>query len=188
MNLRTALSGDAALLAPRLLGCRLERQLEGQLLVGRIVETEAYDQSDPASHSYRGPTSRTEVMFGPPGRLYVYLSYGLHYCANIVVGPAGHGAAVLIRAIEPLQGAATMASRRGRQGPAVSNGPAKTSVALAIGPELNGHDLQFPPLRLVLQPPLPPEHIVTTRRIGISRAVDRPWRFYLKDSPYISRP
>jgi DNA-3-methyladenine glycosylase len=182
------LNGPAAEVAPRLLGCVLEHTLNGHLLQARIVETEAYDQTDVASHSYKGMTPRTEVMFGAPGHLYVYFTYGMHYCCNIVVGPAGHGSAVLIRAVEPLAGEAEMATRRrGRQGVELTNGPAKLCQALAIDKALNGHDLRQPPLKLVAKPPLPPDQIVQTTRIGISRAQDQPWRFYIASNSYVSK-
>jgi DNA-3-methyladenine glycosylase len=181
------LNGLAADVAPRLLGCLLERELDGQMLRGRIVETEAYDQSDVASHSYKGQTPRTEVMFGSAGHLYVYFTYGMHYCCNIVVGPAGHGSAVLIRAIEPLEGQDVMARRRGRSGLELTNGPAKLCQALAIDKTFNGHDLSQPPIRLLAELPLAPERIIQTTRIGISRAQDQPWRFYIADNDYVSK-
>src|SRR5579872_4700101 len=99
--------------APNLLGCVLEREINGKRLSGTIVEVEAYDQNDLASHSYRGKTERTKVMFGEPGHLYVYFTYGMHYCCNVVVGPIDHGAAVLIRALEPIEGKEEMVLRRG---------------------------------------------------------------------------
>src|SRR5437868_45995 len=102
------LGAPAEVVAPRLLGCHLVREVDGQTLAGKIVETEAYSQFDAASHSYRGQTPRTEIMFGPPGFLYVYFTYGMHYCCNIVTGEAGQGSAVLIRALEPLEGLETM--------------------------------------------------------------------------------
>ncbi len=174
--------------APRLLGCVLERTVDGRLLQARIIETEAYDQSDIASHSYRGQTPRTEVMFGQWGYLYVYFTYGMHYCCNIVVGPVGHGSAVLIRAVEPLSGKAQMAKRRSRTGIELTNGPAKLCQALAIDKKLNGHDLRNPPLRLLPESALPPDRIIQTTRIGISRAQDEPWRFYIAGNPYVSTP
>lgn len=174
--------------APRLLGCILTRELNGQTLSGRIVEVEAYGATDAASHSFRGPTPRSEVMFGPPGRLYVYVSYGLHYCLNIVTGPEGEGAAVLIRALEPLKGIASMEVNR--QQTAVhqlTNGPGKIGQALGIDKTWNGHNLQDEPLRLVMHPPLPASAIVQTTRVGITQAVDVPWRYYIRDNPFISR-
>ncbi|HEY6736671.1 MAG TPA: DNA-3-methyladenine glycosylase [Candidatus Saccharimonadia bacterium] len=179
---------DSLAATQRLLGCELERELGGQVLRVRIVETEAYDQSDPASHSFRGHTPRTSVMFGPAGHLYVYFTYGMHYCCNIVVGPAGHGAAVLLRAAEPLEGELTMAGLRpGARGVNLTNGPAKLCQALAITRELNGQDLAVPPLRLIQRPALEPAAITQTTRIGIKHATDRPWRLYITDNPYISR-
>ena len=182
------LDGSAELVAPRLLGCILERYLpDGQVLRGRIVETEAYDQTDAASHSYRGQTPRTTVMFGSSGHLYVYFTYGMHYCCNVVCGPADHGAAVLLRALEPLVGEAAMsANRRGATGVNLSNGPAKLCQALQIDRSLNGTDLHSGVVRLVLRPALPAADIVQTTRIGIKQAADVPWRFYVRDNPYVS--
>lgn len=174
--------------APRLLGCELVREIDGQRLRCRIVETEAYDQSDAASHSYKGRTPRTDVMFGPPGHLYVYFTYGMHYCCNVVVGTAGQGAAVLIRAVEPLEGEAIMSAlRRGLSGSEITNGPAKLCQALGIDRSMNGHDLRDAPLRLIICPPASKNDIVQTTRVGISHAQDVPWRFYLKDNKYVSR-
>ena len=183
------LEGSAEEVAPRLLGCLLTRELNGRQLVGKIVETEAYDMSDAASHSYRGETERTRVMFGPAGHLYVYFTYGMHYCCNVVVGPEGHGAAVLIRAIEPLAGETAMiTNRNGLQGVQISNGPAKLCYALGIDKAMNGHDLHHPPLQLTINEPLPQERIVQTTRVGITQAKDVPWRFYIKDNKYVSLP
>jgi len=181
------LDGPASEVAPQLLGCIIERTLPtGTILRGRIVETEAYDQTDTASHSYKGKTPRTEIMFGPAGHLYVYFTYGMHYCCNVVTGPSGYGAAVLIRAVEPLQGQEDMALRRSRHGRELTNGPAKFCQAFAIDTSLNGHDLQTPPLKLIV--PLERRgEIVQTTRIGISTAKDVPWRFYYRDNPYVSK-
>lgn len=184
----TMLTGPAYEVAPRLLGCRLVRQIDGHQVICRIVETEAYDQQDAASHSYRGQTPRTAVMFGPPGHLYVYFTYGMHYCCNIVTGPEGHGAAVLIRALEPLDGSEIMVANRGRPpGVDTSNGPAKLCQALKIDRSWNGHDLRESPLQLVLQPALPAQEIVRTARIGISWGQYVPWRFYIRGNDYISK-
>lgn len=184
------LSIPAELAAPRLLGCRLVRRLDdGQVLSGRIVETEAYSQDDVASHSYRGETPRTKVMFGPAGHLYVYFTYGMHYCCNVVTGPAGHGSAVLIRALEPLEGQAAMSDNRGgHQGETITNGPAKLCQALGIKAGLNGHYLHKAPLKLVMETPIAQADIVQTTRIGISRGQDVPWRFYIRGNSYVSRP
>lgn len=178
---------DVATAAERLLGCVLEREIDGQVLRARIVETEAYDQTDPASHSISGPAGRAATMFGAAGHSYVYFTYGMHYCCNIVVGQEGFGAGVLIRAVEPLEGEERMtAHRSGRGGLLVTNGPGKLCQAMAITRELDGHNLSEVPLRLVLQPALPKSAITVTTRIGISRAVDTPWRFYITNNPYVS--
>lgn len=187
-SLWPTLDGLAEAVAPRLLGCWLVRTVGDQQLVGRIVETEAYDQNDAASHSYRGRTPRTDVMFGPSGRAYVYFTYGMHYCVNVVCGPSGYGSAVLIRAIEPLVGEAAMRRNRGgKTGIELTNGPAKLCQALAIDKTCNGYDLRQPPLELVFKPPLPQAAITQTTRIGISHATDVLWRFYIRDNPYVSR-
>jgi len=182
------LSQPAALVAPRLLGCVLRRELDGQVLVGRIVEVEAYDQTDAASHSYHGRTPRTDVMFGPSGHLYVYFTYGMHYCMNVVCGDVGEGAAVLIRAVEPLEGEAVMAqNRHGRGGLQTTNGPAKVCQAFAIDKQWNGHDLHAEPFQLLERPVVDPDYIIQTTRIGITQAADVPWRFYIRDNPYVSK-
>lgn len=182
------LNRPAEIAAARLLGCHLIREIDGQQLVGRIVEVEAYSQEDVASHSYRGQTPRTKVMFGPPGFLYVYFTYGMHYCCNVVVGPSGHGSAVLIRALEPISGQEAMSQhRRGLSGAALTNGPAKLCQALQIDRALNGHDLRLEPLQLLIEPPINQDDIVQTTRIGISRGQDVPWRFYIRGNPYVSK-
>jgi DNA-3-methyladenine glycosylase len=176
------------IVAPRLLGCLLVRDVEGATLIGRIVETEAYDQHDAASHSYHGETKRTRVMFGPPGHLYVYFTYGMHYCCNIVTGPTGEGAAVLVRAVEPLEGEKRMRiNRHGRSGLLLTNGPAKLCQAFEINASFNGHDLQKSPLQLIMQPALASTEITITTLIGISRSVDRLWRFVITDNAFASR-
>lgn len=189
MDLSDYLSMDAVSAAPRLLGSLLMLEHDGARLVGRIVETEAYDQSDAASHSYRGRTPRTDVMFGPAGHLYVYFTYGMHYCCNVVTGPEGHGSAVLIRALEPLEGLDIMEqNRHGHGSTALTNGPAKLCEAYGINRTWNGHDLSQKPLTLQLQEPLPQDRIIQTTRIGITQAKDMPWRFYVRDNPYVSKP
>jgi DNA-3-methyladenine glycosylase len=181
------LNGSVAQVASRLLGCILEREIDGHIVRVKIVETEGYDQTDAASHSYKGRTERTDVMFGPRGHLYVYFTYGMHYCCNIVIGEEGYGAAVLVRAVEPLEGEEILARRRrGRTGAQLTNGPAKLCQALAIDKKLNGHDLAKMPLRLCIMPKLRQKQIVTTERVGISQAKDVPWRFYIKDNLYVS--
>jgi len=181
------LDGPASEVAPLLLGCEFVRELDGQELVVRIVETEAYTQEDAASHSYRGRTPRTEVMFGPSGHLYVYFTYGMHYCMNVVTSGEGHGAGVLIRAVEPLQGEEMMRENRGgKTGVELTNGPAKVCQALRINKTWGGHDLHEAPLQLIVRPPLPQARVAQTPRVGISRAVDVPWRFYERGNPYVS--
>jgi DNA-3-methyladenine glycosylase len=183
------LDGPASDVAPLILGSIIERTIDGQLLRARIVEVEAYDQTDAASHSYKGSTPRTEIMFGPSGHLYVYFTYGMHYCCNIVTGPPGYGAAVLLRAAEPLAGQMEMVRRRdGQEGLNLTNGPAKLCQALGIDKALNGHDLQKAPLRLIPGFLFPGERISQTTRIGITRAVDVPWRFYISDNRFVSKP
>lgn len=183
------LEGNAWEVAPLLLGSLLVRELDdGRQLIGKIVEVEAYDQTDAASHSYKGQTPRTDVMFGPAGHLYVYFTYGMHYCCNVVTGPIGHGSAVLIRALEPLEGIDVMEqNRRGRTGLELTNGPAKLCEAYQIDRSWNGHDLNKTPLQLILREPVPQNEIMQTTRIGINKAKDVPWRFYLKGNPYVSR-
>lgn len=187
-DLAKILSQPAEVVAPRLLGCQLIRQLDGQKLVSRIVETEAYSQDDVASHSYKGETPRTKVMFGPPGYLYVYFTYGMHYCCNIVTGPTGHGSAVLIRALEPLEGRTIMSqNRHGLSGESLTNGPAKLCQALEIDKTMNTHNLSKEPLRLIIKPPIAQDEVTQTTRIGISRGQDVPWRFYIKGNSYVSK-
>lgn len=183
------LNTDAVSAAKRLLGAILERTIDGQIVRVKIVETEAYDQVDAASHSYKGRTPRTDIMFGPPGHLYVYFTYGMHYCCNVVVGEAGYGAAVLIRAVRPLSGEEIVQKRRGghRHGIELTNGPAKLCQALGIDLTMNGHDLTKPPFRLLLEPQLADHEITTTTRIGISRAKDMLRRFYVTGDPYVKR-
>lgn len=178
---------DASTAAKRLLGGILERELDGKVVQVKIVETEAYDQTDAASHSYNGRTQRVETMFGPAGRAYVYFTYGMHYCCNIVAGEDGYGAGVLIRAAEPITHGEILEKRRGgKTGVEATNGPAKLCQALAIDLGMNGHDLTKSPFKLVLQPKLPEPDIVTATRIGITKAKDVLWRFYIKDNPYVS--
>lgn len=147
---------------------------------GRIVETEAYRSDDPASHSFNGPTPRSAIMFGPPGVLYVYLSYGIHSCANVVVGGDGDGQAVLVRAVEPVDGLMVIRERRaGRADRDLANGPGKVCAALAIGLADNGADLTGAGARIMVVddgvgPPTSPR---VGPRVGITKAVDTPWRF-----------
>jgi DNA-3-methyladenine glycosylase len=181
--------------AKHLLGCYLVH-LEGEATtLGSIVETEAYLVGDPASHAFIGQTPRNRVMFGPVGHAYVYLIYGLHHCVNAVTGQAGTGEAVLIRALEPLQGIAVMQERRRTHTlHLLCNGPARLTEALAITRAFNGIPLFEGPLQIWSADSLPAapvveeDDIVHTTRIGIAKAKELPLRFYLKGNRYISRP
>ena len=201
--------------APLLLGCTLTRTItlngEKHKLVARIVETEAYDQDDPASHAFGGPSDRNAAMFGPAGHLYVYVSYGMHHCCNVVCGPEGFGSGCLVRAVEPLEGVEVMRELReaGRAGKAqagrvgkaqaerarkhplklrdLTNGPGKVCAALGIDKELYGHDLKVEPLVLKFAPLLPGETIGSSPRVGISKNVDAPKRFFIEGNAFVSR-
>lgn len=153
---------------------------------GRIVEVEAYDPDDPASHSFRGRTRRNAAMFGEPGRLYVYRSYGIHWCANVVCGPPGHGAAVLLRALEPTHGLERMRARRGAvDARLLCSGPGRLTQALGLTGAHDGADLGAPPFELL--PPDRPVPVERTARIGITRAADVPWRYTEAGTSWSSR-
>ena len=214
--------------APLLLGCTLTRTItlngEKHKLVARIVETEAYDQDDPASHAFGGLSERNAAMFGPAGHLYVYISYGMHHCCNVVCGPEGFGSGCLVRAVEPLEGVEVMRELReagrahkglqaasagigckeaqaGRAGKAqaerarkhplklrdLTNGPGKVCAALGIDKELYGHDLKVEPLVLKFAPLLPGETIGCSPRVGISKNIDAPKRFFIEGNAFVSR-
>ncbi len=178
---------DSLNAAQNLLGCELVfASKSGVVLGGRIVETEAYAQSDEASHSFRGLTKRNAVMFGPGGFAYVYFTYGVHYCFNVVVGEEGHAEAVLIRALEPTQGHGQMALNRKTHDPFnLCSGPGKLVQALGLGAEHNGASLTTPTFHI--KPRTTPPPISTSPRIGISRAVDRPWRFFISNNLYVTK-
>ena len=176
----SVLNGDVLDIAPRLLGMRLRSEAAGAVTEVVLTEVEAYvGDLDPASHAYRGRTARNGSMFERPGTLYVYRSYGLHWCLNIVVGPVGVPHAVLVRAGVPTSGAETMAIRRGRTDH-LADGPGKLAQALGITGDHDGTSvLGGPgtgPLTL-LEGPGPSGPVLATPRVGISKAVDRPWRF-----------
>lgn len=178
------LDGDPLEVAPLLLGGVLSH---GEVAV-RLTEVEAYaGQDDPGSHAFRGPTPRTEVMFGPPGHLYVYLSYGMHHCANVVCRPEGRAGAVLLRGGEVIEGVETA---RDRRGPRITDrdlarGPARMCAALGIDLGLNHTDLASGPVRLRL-PESPATEISTGPRVGLSGAADWPWRFWITGAPTVS--
>ena len=167
-----------------LIGCTLLYEGRG----GIVVETESYDADDPACHAYVGLTERTRVLFGPPGRAYVYLSYGIHSLLNAVAEPEGDAAAVLIRALEPTHGVEEMRARRGNKPDLdLCSGPGKLTEALGIDLSDNEAELSKEPFSIT-KPAGDPPSIVTSPRIGITKAIDRPWRFSAADSPYVSRP
>lgn len=177
-------NADALEVARRLIGVTLLVDGVG----GRIVETEAYDQSDAASHTYGGPTPRCAVMFGPPGHAYVYRSYGLHWCLNTVCREAGHGAGVLLRAIEPTHGLDAMRARRGMDNPRLlCAGPGRLTQALGVDLRCAGMSLQAPPFALLQPAEGIAADVVSGTRIGISKAQDAPWRFGKRHSRFLSR-
>jgi DNA-3-methyladenine glycosylase len=164
------------------------------LLSGKIVEVEAYDGSfDQAAHTFKGKTPRNEVMFRQGGYLYVYFTYGMYYCCNVVTGNENEGKAVLLRAIEPLEGIARMAVNRfqkdfinDKELRNLGNGPGKLCMAFGITKEYNGTDLSGERIFLLDQKKIPEENIISTTRIGITKSVELPWRFYIKNNPYVS--
>jgi DNA-3-methyladenine glycosylase len=154
---------------------------------GRIVELEAYHHTEPAAHSFRGPTKRNAVMFGPPGYTYVYRSYGIHWCLNFVCEPKGSAAAVLIRAVEPTEGIPVMRRRRGTTDVRLlCSGPGRLCEALGITAARNGFALDEKPFQLIAREA--DVEIITGPRIGITKAVDLPWRYGLKGSRFLSKP
>jgi len=198
--------------ARRLLGGVVVHRTPDGTTSGMIVETEAYSENDPASHTFGGRTNRNHIMFGRAGHAYVYLSYGIHWCFNVVTGPAGRGEATLIRALEPLGGLAIMARRRGAMLPEIDeasllscaqtepklqrtlvslcSGPARLTQAMGLGAGHYGIDLLIPRGALRLLPPAVPTpvaRIVSSPRIGIRKAQEKRWRFFLADNLYVSR-
>ena len=169
--------------APDLIGATLLFNGVG----GKIVEVEAYHHTDPAAHSFRGQTPRNAVMFGPPGFAYVYRSYGIHWCVNVVCEPAGSASAVLIRALEPLEGLAKMQRRRGlKDERLLCSGPGRLCEALGITGAHDGLALGKPPFELLARDEKP--EIVVGVRIGITKAAELPWRYGLKGSRFLSKP
>jgi DNA-3-methyladenine glycosylase len=190
---RDRLVGSALKLAPRLLGAVLTSEVGGLPVSARITEVEAYEgEDDPASHAFRGRTPRTAVMFGPPGHLYCYFTYGMHWCANIVCGTDGTAAAVLLRGGEIVAGLDTARDRRAtaRNDSELGKGPARLAAALGLGALTNGVDLCSPlsPVRLEHLPSRRPRGVAAGPRIGITRAVELPWRFWFEGDPTVSRP
>lgn len=174
---------DVVAVARSLIGARLTVDGVG----GTIVETEAYHRDDPASHSYVGPTRRNAAMFGPPGRAYVYRSYGIHWCLNVVCGAPGEGSAVLIRALRPETGLEAMRARRGGVAERLlCAGPGRVCQALAVSAAHDGLPLDAPPFAITFPEATP--SLVVGPRIGISKAAEAPWRFGLAGSRHLSRP
>ncbi|KAB2926025.1 MAG: DNA-3-methyladenine glycosylase [Bacteroidetes bacterium] len=185
------LSGTTLRTARHLLGKTLVCRTRSGTLSGIIVETEAYLRNDPASHSFRGRTRRNDVMFGPPGRLYVYFTYGMHHCINVVTQREGIGEAVLIRAVEPSRGVAVMKRRRGwnRGMPveSLTNGPAKLAQAFGLTLAQNGADLRRGHVTIEEGVPVPDRLVGRSGRIGIRVATEKRWRFYVQGNPFVSR-
>jgi DNA-3-methyladenine glycosylase len=176
--------------APSLLGCWVVTDRPEGRVALRLTEVEAYsgEGQDPASHAHRGPTPRAAIMFGPPGRLYVYFSYGVHWCANVVVGPEGRGSAVLLRAGEVVVGEELARSRRpaARTSRDLARGPARLTQALGIGPGDRGVDLLDPDSGVRLHRGTAPAAVSAGPRVGISLATDLPWRYWESDAPSVS--
>jgi len=187
---RSFFTRPSLVVARALLGRDLVRTFDdGTELRARIVEAEAYREDDPASHSFRGRTARTDVMFGPPGRLYVYVSYGMHFCMNVVTGRDGEGSAVLLRAAEPLEGLDRMADLRRLQDPRLlCAGPGRLCQALAITRAHDGIDLVSGDALVIERGrPVRDEDVVVGPRVGITVAAEQPWRFHVRGSRFVSR-
>jgi DNA-3-methyladenine glycosylase len=184
------LLGPVDVVARSLLGCWLVTERPAGQVALRLTEVEAYSGSgeDPAAHSHRGPTPRAAIMFGPPGRLYVYFSYGVHWCANVVVGPPGDGEAVLLRAGEVVVGEDLARSRRpaARTARDLARGPARLTQSLSIGPDDLDTDLLSPDSSVRLHQGPSPSAVSVGPRVGISLATDLPWRFWETDAPSVS--
>ncbi len=184
------LLGPVEDVAPSLLGCWVVTDRPDGRVAVRLTEVEAYsgEGEDAASHAHRGPTARAAIMFGPPGKLYVYFSYGVHWCANVVVGPEGRGSAVLLRAGEVVVGEELARSRRpaARTPRDLARGPARLTQALAIGPDDRGVDVLSSDGPVRLHRGSPPDAVQAGPRVGISRATELPWRFWVPGAPSVS--
>jgi DNA-3-methyladenine glycosylase len=182
---RSFFARSALDVARDLIGCSFFHHGVG----GRIVETEAYRQDDPCCHAYNGKTARNAVLFGPPGHLYVYFTYGMHFCSNVACEEEGVGAGVLLRALEPEVGVERMAERRGVGDPRLlCSGPARLAQALGIAREQNGLPVWLPPLALVARPEgVPAPEVATTARIGVRGGDQKPWRYVDAASRHLSR-
>lgn len=179
-----ALESGSLEAAQALLGWKLVHETPNGKLAGIIVETEAYDQSDPASHSYRGLSARNAAMFEGAGTIYVYFTYGMHYCMNIVTGQKGHGQGVLLRALEPTDGIEQMRQNRAINDIfKLTNGPAKLVQALGVTMADNGSVLGH---TIYLEQGVTPQDITKSPRIGITKGITEPWRFYITGNPYVS--
>lgn len=177
--------------AKDLLGKNIVKRVNGKTLTGKIVETEAYlGENDPASHAFRGKTKRNEVMFSEGGHLYVYFTYGMHFCSNIVTEAEGKGRAVLLRAVEPLEGLDLMEKNRKLKDNHVknlTNGPAKLCEALGITGRDNGTDLTADQIFITTGGKIPDKIIISSSRIGITNGSEKPWRFYIGGNPFVSK-
>lgn len=186
---------DVHSVAKELLGKIFVRKIGDKILAGKIVEVEAYDgKIDEAAHSFNGKTKRNEVMFNGGGNLYVYFTYGMHFCCNTVTGEPGERTAILLRGLEPVEGIELMAENRyGKKNISVkekinlTNGPGKICAALKIKREDNGTPLDGDDIFILNAPIIPKEQIKTSTRIGIKKSVDLPWRYYIKDNSYVSK-
>jgi len=193
---REFFTGPALTVARHLLGCVLEHDSPGGLVAVELTEVEAYEgEADPASHAFRGRTGRNEVMFGPPGHAYVYFTYGMHFCVNLVCLPEGTASAVLLRAGRVIEGAPLAATRRPAAGPGgrdLARGPARLCQALGIDRALNGADVCDPGSPLRMRPGEPPVAgtaalpVSSGPRVGVNGAAERPWRFWVTGDPTVS--
>jgi DNA-3-methyladenine glycosylase len=187
--------GDVHIIAESLLGKIFVRKLNGNILSGKIVEVEVYDGlTDEASHAFNGKTKRNEVMFKQGGLLYVYFTYGMHFCANVVTGNVDDPKAVLLRGIEPLKGIELMSiNRYGKKSFTqkefinLTNGPAKLCKAFGIERFENGMDLTGETIFILDSPKLSKSEIITSTRIGVNKSINLPWRYYIKNNPFVSK-